>query len=94
MNIKIHFGRPPFDKHPEKSKTQNWAWNNCRVWITFEGLSDKLLAKDFKWMPRDDDIVQLQKALLKCKKLSREKFQEYVESKKKGNKNIDWEVEV
>ena len=94
MNIKIHFRKLKFDKHPERSTTQNWVWNNKRLMVSFEGLPDDLLAKDFLWMPSYKQLDEIHEALGWSEYYGKKGFEEYQKLKKKGNKNIDWEVKV
>lgn len=94
MDVEIIFDKLKFDKHPEKSTTQNWAWNDKRCMVKFVGLPETLKAKDFLWMPSYEQLEMIHEAVCWSEFMAKKKHKEFLERKKEKVTNDVWELDL
>ena len=67
--MKVHIGVPDFDKHPEKSQTNNTKWRMC-VQVEFGYAVHSNTREPYVWFPTYEQLVEIKRALEDCEKIN------------------------
>lgn len=68
MNLNITIDKPEFDKHSEKSTTNNYDWKRCVI-VQFPNC-------EFKWIPTYKQLTEIYQKLCEAEQINKEQVKQ------------------